>query len=247
MNKIVRAFKDNQSSLGMSFDGEPEYIEIPDRRELKNEGLSDKDLRNGGDFIYCIEQDISPEKAKSFMIAVVLISRDSDKPPIKRKLDSLGVISQFLLEKNISKKVSVRGVVTNLLRQMNAKCYKDLYRMDLTPKFSKTMTVGVDVVNQGRKSIIGLSASYSKYMTQHFTKVEYQELHKEMIGKEWTKERQEIEVTKARQNILAKFIESALENYTQKNQGQRPDQIVIFRDGVGGPTYQTKCLEYELP
>jgi hypothetical protein len=35
-----------------------------------------------------------------------------------------------------------------------------------------------------------------------------------MIGKEWTKERQEIEVTKERQTLLAKFIEMALGNYT---------------------------------
>lgn len=34
-NNCVKAFKDAQSSLGMSFNGEPIYIEVPDKRELK--------------------------------------------------------------------------------------------------------------------------------------------------------------------------------------------------------------------
>ena len=120
--------------------------------------------------------------------------------------------------------------------------------MSLGKNFQSTMTVGVDVIPQGRKSIIGLSASYSQYLTQHFSKVEYQELHKEMVGqKGWTKERQEIEVTKKRAEILAKFIEEALGNYVAKNNGQRPSQIVIYRDGVGGPSYHPKCLDMEIP
>ena len=97
----------------MSFDGEPVYIEVPDKRDL---GISDKEARNGGDYIHCITNDIDPKTAKNLKIVVVLISRDSDKAPIKRKLDSLGVVSQFLLFKNISKKVGVKGVITNLLR-----------------------------------------------------------------------------------------------------------------------------------
>ena len=36
-----------------------------------------------------------------------------------------------MLFKNIQKKVGVMGVVTNLLRQVNAKCGLDLYRMTL--------------------------------------------------------------------------------------------------------------------
>jgi len=58
-----------------------------------------------------------------------------------------------------------------------------------------------------------------------------------MLGKGWTKERQELEVTKERSKLLAKFIEEALENYSNQNKGQKPDQLVIYRDGVGGPSY----------
>jgi hypothetical protein len=48
---------------------------------------------------------------------------------------------------------------------MNAKMGKDLYRMVLPNKLESAMVIGVFVVNQGRKSIIGLSSSYSKNLS----------------------------------------------------------------------------------
>jgi len=33
------------------------------------------------------------------------------------------------------------------------------------------MVVGVDVVNAGRKTIVGLTASYSNHMTQHYSQI----------------------------------------------------------------------------
>jgi len=49
------------------------------------------------------------------------------------------------------------------------------------------MVIGVDVVNAGRRAIIGMTASYSKHMTQHYSQVVYQDLLKELIGKSLTK------------------------------------------------------------
>jgi len=59
---------------------------------------------------------LDEKSSRKLKIAVVLISRESDKAPIKRKLDQMGIRSQFLLFKNIQKKVGVKGVITNLLR-----------------------------------------------------------------------------------------------------------------------------------
>jgi len=59
----------------------------------------------------------------------VLISRDTDHPRIKAAMDKLGVVTQFMLQKNISRKVDTMGVITNLLRQVNAKVGLDLYRI----------------------------------------------------------------------------------------------------------------------
>ena len=64
----------------------------------------------------------------------------------------MGVASQFLLFNNIKRNVGKMGVVTNILRQVNAKCGLDLYRMALPQKLKNTnsMIVGIDVVNIGR-------------------------------------------------------------------------------------------------
>lgn len=77
------------------------------------------------------------------------------------------------------------GVITNILRQMNAKAKLDLYRLDIQDKIENLnpMVVGVDVVNKGRQSIIGLAATYTKTLTQHFSKIAYQDLYKERVKK----------------------------------------------------------------
>jgi len=54
---------------------------------------------------------------------------------------------------------------------MNAKVKLDLYRIKIP--LPNAMVVGVDVVNEGRKSIIGLTASYTKSLTQYYSKIEY--------------------------------------------------------------------------
>jgi len=56
-----------------------------------------------------------------------------------------------------------------VLKQINAKLREDLYRINVIPKMKNTMIIGVDVVNAGRRAVIGLTASYSAHFTQHYT------------------------------------------------------------------------------
>lgn len=51
------------------------------------------------------------------------------------------------------------GVYSNILKQINAKVRKDLYKISIPLK--KTMVVGVDVVNEGSRSIVAMTSSYS--------------------------------------------------------------------------------------
>jgi hypothetical protein len=44
---------------------------------------------------------------------------------------------------------------------MNAKVRQDLYRISLPTYLKNAMIIGVDVVNEGRKSLLGFVASYS--------------------------------------------------------------------------------------
>jgi hypothetical protein len=71
-----------------------------------------------------------------------------------------------MLHKNISRKVGTMGVITNLLRQVNAKVGLDLYRINPSNKVknANTMIVGIDVVNMGRNCVVGMTASYNPNM-----------------------------------------------------------------------------------
>lgn len=74
------------------------------------------------------------------------------------------------------------------------------------------MVVGVDVVNEGKKSLLGFAASYSNYLTQYFSRVIPHEMFKDMIKKEG-KEKQEYKLTETRTQILRDLIIEALKNY----------------------------------
>jgi hypothetical protein len=68
------------------------------------------------------------------------------------------------------------------LKQINAKCRLDLYRISI-PLRGSIMIIGMDVVNEGKRSIIGLSASYNQYSSQYYSKIYNRELHKDLIKK----------------------------------------------------------------
>ena len=50
-----------------------------------------------------------------------------------------------------------------------------------------------------------------------------------------------------RSEFIRRGIVQALECFGDNNDSNQPDQIVIYRDGVGGEQFQEKYLERELP
>lgn len=131
-------------------------------------------------------------------------------------------------------------VYSNLLKQMNAKLKQDLYRLNFEKEFSDAMVVGVDVCHAGRHSIVGLAATYTPHLTQHFSRVYTHDLHKELIG-----EQRDERLLDDRISILSRFTEAALKNFEVHNK-KLPGRIVVYRDGVGGPSMQEKVLKVEL-
>jgi hypothetical protein len=87
------------------------------------------------------------------------------------------------LDRKLTGQRPVFGIYTNILRQMNAKAQLDLYRLQISEKIKQLnpMIVGIDVVNKGRLSVVGLAATYSRFLTQHHTKVVYQDLYKDRV------------------------------------------------------------------
>jgi len=135
-------------------------------------------IRDGGKYIHCIRNELLDKNGKpndpNLKFVLVLISRETDKKRVKAFLDSVGIISQFLVERNMSKKTSTMGVMGNVLRQINAKVGCDNLRVALPNNLRGTMFVGIDTCNWGRKTIVGLAATSSERATQHFSRVEYQ-------------------------------------------------------------------------
>lgn len=118
---------------------------------------------------------------------MVVLAKKEQKQPIKAFLDGFGVPSQFVLTNTIFKSSAAGSrdgkpkitVFSNILKQMNAKVALDIYRIKIPLKTA--MVVGVDVVNQGKESTLGFAASYSKFLTKYYSKIEKQELRKELI------------------------------------------------------------------
>jgi len=76
-------------------------------------------------------------------------------------------------------------------------------------------------------------------MSQYFSKVVYQTLYKEEIKKQkMTKDQQEDLIAGDRIQIVAEFLRLAIDNWRKKTGGTLPKQIVVYRDGVGGPTLE---------
>jgi len=99
---------------------------------------------------------------------------------------------------------------SNILKQINAKLRLDLYRLKFN--YKNAMVIGVDVVNEGTRSIIGFAATSSKHLTQHFSKVVYQDMQRELIGTAG-KDVQEKQTTKDRTEILIDLVREALDKH----------------------------------
>ena len=76
------------------------------------------------------------------------------------------------------------------------------------------MFVGIDVVLKNGKKVVGLSASSSKFITQHFSQVSYQE-NRQREGK--TKDELDYIICEERKDIVFNFIIEALKNWREIN------------------------------
>ena len=114
--------------------------------------------------------------AKSCKIICVVLFNPDLKKGIKAFLDKGGVPSQFITSKKLGGPKGVPlGVMSNLLKQMNAKVKLDLYRLKV-PQFTNSMVIGIDLVMSGRNKLIGCSATSNKNLTQCFTKLYKQKM-----------------------------------------------------------------------
>lgn len=151
-NQLLDNFVKAQGRFGIKVD-EPQWIELGKQMDRAPKGQG---------YIDAIKADIYP---KDTIIAVVLTQQKDQKQYIKKYLDELGVPSQFILVPTLKRSLGKIGVFSNILKQINAKVRLDLYRLRLPQHMANTMIVGVDVVNEGRQTLLGYTSSYSQYLS----------------------------------------------------------------------------------
>lgn len=107
-NDLLEGFQKAKGQLGIRLDGsidDIQYVEVPDENELKREGVN---VRDGGKYIHCIRNELLDKNGKptdpNLKFVLVLISRETDKKKVKAFLDSVGIISQFLVDRNMKSK-----------------------------------------------------------------------------------------------------------------------------------------------
>ena len=192
-----------------------------------------------------IRSDINPKDCK---IVVVILHDPVIKKKIKAFIDQGGIPSQFILSRTL--KNAKMGVFSNLLKQMNSKLRQDIYRLN-HPALKNTMLVGIDVIMNGRNKLVGCCATITKSLTQCLTKLYKQQPpvftedeRKELQGTR-LRDVQEDRITAARTEIIKEFINDAMKTYHQTNSAL-PEQIIIYRDGMGGPSMTTRVKEREV-
>ena len=212
---------------------EPQWVEV-------------KDSRNAEGYNTAIRSDINP---KECLIVCVVVFNPDFKKGVKSFLDKGGVVSQFITAKKLGGKLSL-GVFSNLLKQINAKVKQDLYRVNL-PHFKNSMIIGVDLIMNGSSKLIGCCATSSNTLTQCYTRLYKQKMPRpsqadlDLYPGKSRRDVQEILITLERANILKGFVNDAMGNY-QKNTKGLPEKIIIYRDGMGGPTLTAKVQEHEV-
>jgi len=92
------------------------------------------------------------------------------------------------------------------------------------------MLVGIDVCHKGKQSIIGFCATYDEHMCKYYTQASPQgQKGQEIISS----------------GVLQEYFKSAFQAFRDHNNGQLPDHIFIYRDGVGD-SMRAQVIAHEL-
>ena len=169
-----------------------------------------------GDWTKKVEECM--EKEKYSFVVFLLDRKDNFYKDLKvHSLCSNGYVSQIV--KFNSLKRNPLSVCSKILLQINSKLSGVSYmlKLDKAIKESKLMIIGVDSSHiKGRRTGVAMVATFNTSFTNFY--------NKELIIQEDKK--------KAIQFSISKFIEEALVQYKEFNDGSLPGGIIIYRQGV---------------
>ena len=185
-----------------------------------------------------IEEDLLNELRKinyndGKKIAIVVLDRNTKNlyPIIKNFLYTQGgLTSQFMLHDENPKggrKKQNLSYYSAVLNQMVVKVKGELFRINFTTKFSgnPSMIIGIDttMTKEGKKYV--LSASFNRFFNKFYT---------------------DYKIERNNENALNDLIKSALNYFSDANNGFLPKSVIIYRQG-GNERQTEKIMKFELP
>jgi hypothetical protein len=211
-NNLVKA----SQQLGIKIE-EPYWIEMKkenDRRELDAEIR--QYIQGGGQF-------------RHPTIVLGVFQRENNYEMFKEVMLQYSIPSQVVTFRNANKFNLSKA--TNIIRQVNSKAGGDLYYLKFPEVLDKkrTMLIGIDVCHAGPKSVVGLSCSINKEMSQYFSEHFIQPKGKEIV-----------------QDGMKEALMKAIRSFASLNGGEFPTNYVIYRDGVGD-AQRLQVLSKEIP
>ncbi|XP_077154910.1 piwi-like protein 1 [Ranitomeya variabilis] len=181
-----------------------------------------------GGYLQAFQQNITDHTE---MVVCILSSINKMKyDAIKKHLCvDFPIPSQCVVARTLSKPQTVLSVCTKIALQMNCKLGGELWTVEMP--LDKAMIIGIDCYHdtlQGRRSIAGFVASTNKQMTRWFSRCVVQDQRQEIV------------------DGLKVCMQAALHAWTKTNEGNLPQRIIIYRDGVGDGQLKT-LVNYEIP
>ncbi|XP_068681290.1 piwi-like protein 1 [Montipora foliosa] len=164
------------------------------------------------------------------MVVVILTTNRKDRYDAIKKLCCLEkpVPSQVIVGRTISKKQMLMSVCTKIAIQLNCKLGGEAWAVEIPLR--KTMVIGIDSYHDSStkgRSVGGFVASVNQTLTKYYSRVSFQHTGMELI------------------DGLKTNMSAALRRYNELN-GDLPERIMIFRDGVGDGQLRT-VVEHEVP
>ncbi|KAL2726285.1 piwi-like protein Ago3 isoform X1 [Vespula maculifrons] len=165
------------------------------------------------------------------MVVIVFPSNRTDRYSAIKKLCCVEkpIPSQVIMSRTLSRPDKLRSITQKIALQMNCKLGGALWAVNIP--FDKCMVCGIDVYHPGfgtgrRGSVAGFVASMDKLLTSWYSKICLQGAHQEII------------------DLLQICLISAINAFKKRN-GNNPNRIIVYRDGVGDGQIDT-IAKYEV-
>ncbi|XP_020631825.1 piwi-like protein 1 isoform X2 [Orbicella faveolata] len=178
-------------------------------------------------YLSAIKNNVSPALQ---MVVTILTTNRKDRYDAIKKLCCLEkpVPSQVIVGRTISKKQMLMSVCTKIGIQLNVKLGGEAWAVEIP--LQRTMVIGIDCYHDSStkgRSVGGFVASMNKTLTKYYSKVSFQHTGMELIDQ------------------LKTNMTAALRRYHEVN-GDLPERIIIYRDGVGDGQLRL-VVEHEVP